>query len=105
MEENVFVEGLRTWNPHPNAPDFVKYEVEVTDMEEFVTFLKQNAKKRKDGKYGMRWTIKTAKSTNNPYNALNTFEPKPQDEKKKIEKLLADSKVENPNATQDEMPF
>ena len=47
--ENVFVDGLRTWKPHEKAPDFVKYEQEVTDIDELYRWMKQYATKREDG--------------------------------------------------------
>lgn len=98
-EENVFVDGLRTWHPHENAPDFVKFEQEVTDIDELYRWMKQHATQRENGKMGLRWTIKMAKSTGNPYASLNTFKPKPQGQK-------VEAKAEaSPQEKDDDLPF
>ena len=65
--EKEFVDGMRAYKPHQNAPDFVKADIEI-DIAELSRWLTGRDNK-------VRLSLKEARS-GNYYLEVNTFKPK-----------------------------
>jgi len=91
MSEIKFIDGMNFYPPHENAPDFIKGNIVVKDIDVLYAFLKEN--KRDDGT--VRIDLKRGKPKNdgtpgNLYLALNEFVPKKMDEANKQADMSSD---------------
>tara|TARA_R110000751_G_C13410282_1_gene438905 strand:+ start:37 stop:339 length:303 start_codon:yes stop_codon:yes gene_type:complete len=100
MKDIKFVDGLRAFKPHVNAPDFVKAALEI-NIEELISWLKSQQGEK------VRLDLKESKS-GTYYCAVNTFTPKNQGEKPVGNNGPAPSRdFDNPPADDfdDDVPF
>ncbi len=69
-KEHNFTQGLRFWDKHPNAPEWVIGKISIKPKE-FTDWLKANYKK---GEEYINIEVKRGNS-GNPYTELSTFKP------------------------------
>lgn len=81
MADVQFVEGLRVYPPHENAPEFVKAAL-VIEPEELRRWLGNGTDK-------VRIDVKVGRS-GSWYCAVNTFKPKPQGEQQSARNVEPD---------------
>ena len=70
MAEPIFIDGMRIFKPHENAPDFVIGSISI-DRAIFQVWLNNQTKQK------INIDVKRSKK-GNYYAQLNTFEPKPR---------------------------
>ena len=70
-KEPVFTKGLRFWDKHANAPDWVIGKISIKPTE-FTQWMRDNYDK--DEEY-LNIEVKRSKASNEPYTELSTFKP------------------------------
>jgi len=72
-----FAEGISIYEPHQNAPDFIKGDVVIT--EEFLNTFKKNCFKNTKGVNQMRMNLNLSKK-GTLYLSINDYRPQPKEQ-------------------------
>ncbi len=102
QKEQVFPGGVRLFNPHPSAPDFVKGTMVIT-INELVKFCKENEQYLTDYNGQKQLRLQQLQSSNgNLYAVVDTY--RKEDAKPATKPATATGKQPAPDAV-DDLPF
>jgi len=72
--KTIYPEGIRVFEPHQNAPDFVKGQVLIT-VRDFITFCEQNTEYLTTYKDKSQLKLDLKEGEKGLYLSVNTFKP------------------------------
>lgn len=106
-KETIFADGIRVFEPHENAPDFVIASV-VIDPTEFFSWMKENKDYLKPYKKTKQLNLQLLESKDGEmYFSVNTYgtPSNPEKEKPVSEKRRGKKKEEEEIEEEDDLPF
>jgi hypothetical protein len=102
-KETIYPKGIMIFEPHKNAPDFVKGSVMIT-VKDLIEFCKENPEYLTDYKGKKQLKCQLLEGKKGLYLSVDTWKPEKKEDKKEPE-LDDFNDVEDLNSDIDSLPF